>query len=57
MVEATQMQFDKGRACTCDLLAEPYERTSTIVTSNLDFTEWGEACPNKLLGAAILRFN
>ena len=38
MVEATQMQFDKGRACTCDLLAEPYERTSTIVTSNLDFT-------------------
>ena len=38
MVEAAQMQFDKGRACTRDLLAERYERTSTIVTSNLDFT-------------------
>jgi len=37
-----------------DLLAERYEHTSTIVTSNLDFTEWGEAFPNKLLGAATL---
>ena len=37
-----------------DLLAERYECTSTIVTSNLDFTEWGEAFPNKLLGAATL---
>jgi len=36
-----------------DLLAERYERTSIIVTSNLDFTEW-KAFPNKLLGAATL---
>jgi DNA replication protein DnaC len=27
---------------------------STIVTSNLDFAEWGDAFPNKLLGAATL---
>jgi len=37
-----------------DLVAERYERSSTIVTSNLDFSEWGEAFPNKLLGAATL---
>ena len=37
-----------------DLIAERYERTATIVTSNLDFTEWGDAFPNRLLGAATL---
>jgi len=37
-----------------DLIAERYERKSTVVTSNLDFAEWGEAFPNKLLGAATL---
>ena len=37
-----------------DLIAERYERASTLVTSNLDFTEWGEAFPNRLLGAATL---
>jgi len=37
-----------------EVIAERYERTSTIVTSNLDFPEWGEAFPNKLLGAATL---
>lgn len=37
-----------------DLVSERYERGATIVTSNLDFVEWGEAFPNKLLGAATL---
>ncbi len=37
-----------------DLIAERYERNSTIFTSNLDFSEWGDAFPNKLLGAATL---
>ncbi len=37
-----------------DLVAERYERAATIVTSNLDFAEWGEAFPNRLLGAATL---
>ena len=37
-----------------ELIAERYERNSTIVTSNLDFSEWGDAFPNKLLGAATL---
>ena len=27
---------------------------STLVTSNLDFTEWAEAFPNRLLGASII---
>jgi DNA replication protein DnaC len=25
-----------------------------VITSNLDFSEWGEAFPNKLLGASTL---
>ena len=37
-----------------DLIAERYERGATIITSNLDFTEWGDAFPNKLLGASTL---
>ena len=37
-----------------DIVSERYERTSTIVTSNLDLNEWGEAFPNKLLGAATI---
>lgn len=37
-----------------DLVAERYESASTIVTSNLDFAEWGQAFPNRLLGAATL---
>jgi DNA replication protein DnaC len=28
-----------------DLIAERYERASTIVTSNLDFQEWDQAFP------------
>ena len=36
------------------LVAERYEKRSTIVTSNLDFDEWGDAFPNKILGAATL---
>jgi DNA replication protein DnaC len=35
-----------------DVVAERYERAAIIVTSNLDFAEWGEAFPNRLLGAA-----
>lgn len=37
-----------------DLISERYERATTIVTSNLDFSEWGDAFTNKLLGAATL---
>jgi DNA replication protein DnaC len=37
-----------------DLIAERYEQASTLIISNLDFTEWGEAFPNRLLGAATL---
>ena len=37
-----------------DLISERYERTTTLVTSNLDYDEWGAAFPNKLLGAATL---
>ncbi len=37
-----------------DLIDERYERSATIITSNLDFSEWGDAFPNKLLGAATL---
>lgn len=37
-----------------DLIAERHERVATLVTSNLDFDEWGEAFPNRLLGAATI---
>jgi DNA replication protein DnaC len=37
-----------------DLIAERYEHAATVVTSNLDFAEWGDAFPNRLLGAATL---
>jgi DNA replication protein DnaC len=37
-----------------DLIAERYENAAVVVTSNLDFDEWGAAFPNKLLGAATL---
>ena len=37
-----------------DLVAERYEQGATIFTSNLNFPEWGDAFPNRLLGAATL---
>jgi DNA replication protein DnaC len=38
-----------------DLIAERYERTATIVTSNLDFPEWDQAFPNnRLLASATV---
>jgi DNA replication protein DnaC len=37
-----------------DVIAERYERKSTIVTSNLDIPEWTDAFPNKLLGSATI---
>jgi DNA replication protein DnaC len=37
-----------------DLISQRYECASTIITSNLDFNEWGDAFPNRLLAAATL---
>jgi DNA replication protein DnaC len=38
-----------------DLIAERYETTATILTSNLDYTEWDQAFPsNRLLASATL---
>lgn len=38
-----------------DLIAERYERAATILTSNLDFDEWGDAfSANRMLGAATV---
>lgn len=37
-----------------DVVAERYEQRATVITSNLDFDEWGEAFQNKLLGAATI---
>lgn len=37
-----------------DLISERYEQAATVVTSNLDYGEWGDAFPNRLLGAATL---
>jgi len=37
-----------------DLVSERYERRPTLVTSNLAFSEWAEAFPNRILGAAVI---
>ena len=38
-----------------DLIAERYEQVATVVTSNLDYTEWDQAFPgNRLLASATL---
>jgi DNA replication protein DnaC len=38
-----------------DIIAERYERTAMVLTSNLDFSEWGEAfASNKMIGVATL---
>ncbi|MBI4773770.1 MAG: ATP-binding protein [Deltaproteobacteria bacterium] len=37
-----------------EVIAERYERKSTIVTSNLDIPEWPDAFPNRILGAATI---
>ncbi|MGF6305023.1 DNA replication protein DnaC [Paraburkholderia sp. WC7.3d] len=38
-----------------DLIAERYEAAATILTSNLDFSEWGEAfAGDRIFGAATL---
>lgn len=37
-----------------EVIAERYERKSTIVTSNLDIPEWVDAFPNRILGAATV---
>lgn len=37
-----------------DIIAERYEAQPTIITSNLDFSEWTDAFQNKLLAAATL---
>ena len=37
-----------------DLISARYEQAATVVTSNLDFSEWGDAFPNQLLAAATL---
>jgi len=37
-----------------EVIAERYERKSTIVTSNLDVPEWVDAFPNRILGAATI---
>jgi len=37
-----------------EIISERYERKSTIITSNLDFSEWIKAFENQLLGAASI---
>lgn len=37
-----------------NIINERYENAATIITSNLDFVEWEQAFPNKLLGVATL---
>jgi DNA replication protein DnaC len=47
------LRSPQDEACH-DLIAERYEQAATIITSNLEFREWSDAFPNRLLGAATL---
>ena len=54
-----QENFAEKHASTEDeefheIISERYESTATLITSNLDFSEWVKAFPNKLLGVATL---
>lgn len=37
-----------------DIIAARYENNATIITSNLDFSEWHQIFSNKILGAAVI---
>lgn len=37
-----------------ELITERYDRGSILITSNLDFSEWGQVFPNPVLGAAAV---
>lgn len=37
-----------------DLISQRYEKTSTMITSNLAFNEWQQAFPNQLLAASTI---
>lgn len=37
-----------------DIVSERHERRSIIMSSNLDFAEWGDAFPNRILAAATI---
>jgi len=37
-----------------ELISERYKRRATVVRSNLEFSEWVEALPNRLCGAAVI---
>jgi DNA replication protein DnaC len=37
-----------------DVITDRYDRRPTIITSNLDYSEWNDAFHNKLLRAATL---
>ncbi len=37
-----------------ELVSERYERGSMLLTSNLDFTEWGAVFPNVIIGVATI---
>ena len=37
-----------------EIISDRHETAATLITSNLDFSEWTQAFPNKLLGVATL---
>ena len=48
----TGFVFDKSTGLEFDTIDTTELFWGTIVTSNIDFSEWGDAFPNRLLGAA-----
>ena len=53
--ELGYLPIDKtGADLLFQIISQRYDRGSIAITSNLDFSEWGDAFPNRLLDAATL---
>ncbi len=53
--EIGYLQFDsEGAHCFFQLISRRYEKTSTILTSNKSYGEWGEIFHDPVIAAAVL---
>jgi len=53
--ELGYISFDKeGAKLVFAYLAKQYETKSTIITTNLNFCEWNQICPEEALKIALL---
>lgn len=54
MLDATMNYSQEGSNLLFQIISSRYERRSTLITTNLDFAEWGSVFGSKKLTAALL---